>query len=192
MNKIQYGYCHCGCNQKTNIATRNDKRRGHIKGSPVFYISSHTTPQRGENSPKWKGGKSPMGNGYIGQHCPNHPKANRGCHVYEHILVAEKILGKHLPKGAVIHHVNGIRTDNRPENLVICQDQTYHKLLHRREKALKVCGHADWRNCTFCQQWDDPIHMYVHPNNRQAFHRKCHNLYRVNKRKNYNRLRPSF
>ena len=56
---------------------------------------------------------------------------------YEHILVAEKALGRRLPKGAVVHHANKKRSDNTPTNLVICPNETYHRLLHRRMKALR-------------------------------------------------------
>lgn len=41
---------------------------------------------------------------------------------YVHILVAEKALGRTLPKGAEVHHVNEDRADNRNTNLVICEN----------------------------------------------------------------------
>ncbi len=59
-----------------------------------------------------------------------------GRRVYEHVLVAERALGRLLPKGARVHHVNENKSDNRPENLVICPDEAYHRLLHVRMKAL--------------------------------------------------------
>ena len=59
-----------------------------------------------------------------------------GGRTYEHIAVAEKALGRRLPKGAVVHHVNENRSDNTPTNLVICPNEAYHRLLHRRMKAL--------------------------------------------------------
>jgi HNH endonuclease len=57
-----------------------------------------------------------------------------GKRVYEHVLKAEKALGKKLPKGAVVHHLNNRPWDNRNENLVVCPSQNYHLLLHRRMK----------------------------------------------------------
>jgi len=49
----------------------------------------------------------------------------------EHILIAEKMFGGPLPKGAIVHHINESRCDNRPENLLICPSQGYHLWIHR-------------------------------------------------------------
>ena len=61
-----------------------------------------------------------------------------GRRVYEHVLVAERALGKLLPKGAIVHHMNCDRKDNRPENLVICPNEAYHRLIHKRMKKMGV------------------------------------------------------
>jgi hypothetical protein len=62
-----------------------------------------------------------------------------GKKVLEHVHLAEKALGRPLPSGVQVHHMNEIRWDNHtPLNLVICPDQSYHKLLHKRMQLLKV------------------------------------------------------
>ena len=40
--------------------------------------------------------------------------------IAEHRLIMSRILGRQLERHEVIHHKNGIRTDNRPENLELC------------------------------------------------------------------------
>jgi hypothetical protein len=38
---IKYGYCHCGCGQKTTIAKQNHKPYGWVKGEPLRFVSGH-------------------------------------------------------------------------------------------------------------------------------------------------------
>jgi len=177
--EIPKGFCQCGCGGRTSIATRTRHDRGDIKGYPVKFIEGHCNSRKsGENHPNWKGGKATK-RGYLIVASPGHPRANNG-YVPEHILRAEKALGKSLPNSAVVHHANGLK-NNGP--LVICQDQGYHNLLHRRMRALKACGHANWLKCPYCKQYDNPKNMYLRPNKNEGLHQSCENEYQ-RKRKN--------
>jgi hypothetical protein len=55
--------------------------------------------------------------GYIYVYFPEHPNANRRKTVGEHVLVMTESLGRALHPGETVHHRNGVRDDNRPENL---------------------------------------------------------------------------
>jgi len=54
----------------------------------------------------------------------------------EHIHKAELALGRKLPEGAQVHHLDNIPWNNENSNLVICPDREYHALLHKRAKEL--------------------------------------------------------
>ena len=99
-----------------------------------------------------------------------------------HILVAEKALGKPLPKGAQVHHMDRNPSNNDPRNLVICPSDSYHSLIHQRMRALEACGNANYLKCRFCKQYDDPKNMYVTKTGRTGTHRACTRLYQ---RSNY-------
>lgn len=95
----------------------------------------------------------------------------RGKKKLQHIAIAEAALGKPLPPGAEVHHVDENPSNNAPGNLVICPSAAYHKLLHQRQRAFDACGHHDWRRCTFCKTYDAPANLSM--NRKQAWHREC-------------------
>jgi hypothetical protein len=78
----------------------------------------------------WKGGRYHDCDGYVLVYSPNHPSANRKGHVLEHRLIMEEHLGRFLSAEEVVHHINGIRDDNRWENLDLFSSQTEHRRFH--------------------------------------------------------------
>ncbi len=112
-----------------------------------------------------------------------------GRRVQEHILIAEKVLGKPLPDNAQVHHANNDRLDNSHANLVICQDQAYHSLLHVRQRAMDVCGNPNFRACAICREYGDPAQMAIkdHCGSGTYVHRKC----RLERQQQYQQKRRS-
>lgn len=60
----------------------------------------------------------------------DHPRAGNAGQVYEHILVAEQSLGRPIEKTERVHHINCVKSDNRPENLFVCSTHIEHFKIH--------------------------------------------------------------
>ena len=72
---------------------------------------------RGKDHWHWKGGRHETKAGYVIIMVPEHLKSNSNGYVLEHRVVMEEKLGRPLLSHETVHHKNGIRSDNRPENL---------------------------------------------------------------------------
>lgn len=127
-------------------------------------------------------GRRVCGHGYVSVQMLGHPRATEG-YVLEHILVAERAIGHHLQPPVVIHHVNELVTDNNPTNLVICEDQAYHMLLHVRARVLRAGGDPrSQRICGGCKELGPQEEI-----GRRGHCRECHNAanrkYRATRRR---------
>lgn len=96
----------------------------------------YSVSKMGENNPQWKGGRRLNSYGYINIKIKNHPFAVKG-YVREHRYVVEKIIGKILKPSQVVHHINKIKTDNRPENLMAFTSDSAHQRFHSLKGIVK-------------------------------------------------------
>lgn len=93
--------------------------------------------KKAERHYNWKGGTTKC-RGYILVFKPDHPRAvGRGGYVREHFLVWEQGHGKSIPEGWVIHHINGIKSDNRLCNLVAMPNKKHNKLIEIQQKRIQ-------------------------------------------------------
>jgi hypothetical protein len=76
--------------------------------------------------------------GYALYYCPNHPKTNDMGYIYEHRYVIEQKLGRLLIDKECVHHINGNKSDNSIENLVLCKDNAEHRKLHIGQPNRKI------------------------------------------------------
>lgn len=99
-------------------------------------------PRAAEGHPEWKGGRRVNRDGYIEVYTPEHHTCLRlnelrrqraggkwyrkDRYVLEHRLVVEKHLGRNLLDDEVVHHKNGIKDDNRIENLEVFESNARH------------------------------------------------------------------
>jgi hypothetical protein len=94
----------------------------------------------------------------------------------QHRNIVESVLGFTLPPKSEVHHIDGNRTNNSNDNLVVCPNNQYHQLIHRRMEALEACGNANFRKCSFCKKYDDPANMTI--KRYGGFHNACRSKHR--------------
>ena len=145
-----WGYCHCGCGQRTPLARETHLYWGQdklpvIAGWPLRYRVGHQPIlQRGRRNANFKG-QDRLVDGYRQVYAPQHPRAVNN-YVREHILIMEQHLGRPLRyygksrgDNEIVHHINGNRADNRLENL---------QVMTAREHSAMHC-HETQRRCPF-------------------------------------------
>ena len=76
--------------------------------------------------------------GYRLIYLPDHPRATQRGYVLEHILVMEEKVGRELLPRETVHHVNGVRADNRPVNLELWDSKHCAGQRHIEKMAFHV------------------------------------------------------
>jgi hypothetical protein len=130
----------------------------------------------GRSISKYGGGITKDSKGYMKLLLPGNRRKR------EHVAIAEQVLGRPLPKGACVHHIDGNKANNSHDNLVICENQTYHFLLHSRAKLLAAAKDQgvspDGRKVCFACHKALPKEDFVRSKNRRGGLygkcRKCH------------------
>lgn len=135
-------------------------------------INNAAKGRTGPDAFRWKGGRHVAWNGYVRVLKRDHPRALSNGYVWEHIIVAEQMVGrplKYFGKGdkrnETVHHINGKKTDNRPQNLMI----------------LSACDHS-------ALEWRENPEKYPQSKHSQRYQKAKFALW---KKKNTDRLKKS-
>lgn len=87
----------------------------------------------GPTNPMWKGGKT-RDKGYVKILTPFKDRFGKPKYVLEHRKVMSELLGRELKRSEAVHHKNGIKDDNRAENLELMT-----KYIHKGEIECPHC-----------------------------------------------------
>lgn len=79
-----------------------------------------------EQCPAWKGGTKISKDGYRLIYKPGHAISRKDGYILEHRFIMSSVLNRNLESKEVVHHKNGDRLDNRPENLELYKSSGKH------------------------------------------------------------------
>ena len=128
--KVRYGAetfscISCGKESIKCSGKRNNTGRYYCSKSCAARDGGGLKGMVGKKHYAWTGGRNVIRNGYIEIYAPDHPNARGGKYVREHRLVMEKHIGRHLLPSEQVHHKNGIKDDNRIENLELISNRVH-------------------------------------------------------------------
>ena len=104
------------------------RKLGMYKDEGIEFLN-RSNVRKGEKGSNWNGGVRTTRKGYRQVLKPDHPRADSGGYVMEHIVVFEQETGIVVPDNCCIHHLNGDKHDNRISNLCMMTcggHTTYH------------------------------------------------------------------
>ena len=137
--------CLCDCGNIAYISSY-ELQHGNTKSCGCLrreFFASQSGRQSGIGNPNWKGGRTKTPEGYIQIRVHNHPHATTNGYVMEHRLVMEKYLERYLSPLEVVHHCNGVKDDNRIENLMLFNSGIDHTKFHALTAAVIAVAESE-------------------------------------------------
>lgn len=119
---------------KTFLAIYKKAYSLNLKRDEEIKFLNRSKAKSGKNASNWNGGVRRTSKGYIQILMPEHKRADKGGYVMEHIVVYEKATGIEVPRNCCIHHLNGIKNDNRIENLCMMTNSAHTIYHHTGQK----------------------------------------------------------
>lgn len=114
----------------TEFKKGNPAPKTAFKKGNKFWLNKKRPNISNKNNPNWKGGIQ-RSNGRIFILMPIHPFATKAGYIRHSRLIMEKHLGRYLKPEEVVHHINGIKNDDRIENLQLFVNRSEHARFHR-------------------------------------------------------------
>ena len=124
------------CNKNRSVYLYNTKREGYSGRCRPCNVKKNLG-KYGEEHSQWKGGRHINSTGYMMVSVPGHRLADSRGRVPEHRLVMADIYGASLLVGLHVHHKDGDRLNNDPDNLEIISPSK-HSSGHNRTPSTKT------------------------------------------------------
>lgn len=120
---------------RTKNAIYKKAKKLNLSAGQLKRFEDRSYSKRGEKASNWNGGRMKTKKGYVLLLIPGHHRAEKTGYVFEHIVVWENANHSLLKDGYCVHHKNGVKDDNRPENL-IALTLGEHSALHNKTRVL--------------------------------------------------------
>jgi len=129
------------------VPTKREWKKAGSKPSEMPYIQNFGSwkkgllaagfePRKPPPHGRKKGGKNKnhkrvISQGYVHLFKPDHPEAMKNGYVREHRMIMADHIGRKLLPNEDVHHINGIRNDNRLENLELLDKGVHTSITHK-------------------------------------------------------------
>ena len=166
VNKHRYIWAACeGCGKERWVKLSGDSPQSilcHSCATRLFNIRHND--RQGGNHWNWKGGTTRQADGYIEEwvspedffHAMSYKGKSRQHYVSQHRLVMARYLNRCLLPWEVVHHKNGIKYDNRIENLELLPHGRFHL--------------SDMKIKSYIKSLEDKINILEQENSRLKYH----------------------
>lgn len=134
ITETSYANYYNSCKKRNSKLTYCRKCSNQISGKNKrgkVYPHMKKPKPKGENSKSWKGGVYTSSDGYKMVYIGNqNGKSKWSNYRKEHLIIAEEKIGRPLKDNEIVHHIDGNKLNNNPDNLDVLSSESKHREAH--------------------------------------------------------------